>query len=492
MHREIKELQFPPRWSGFLNHGYGYPLFLFTYPLPYLVGELFHIAGLGVVDTVKLLFIATTFGGAFTMFLFARSLWGSWGGVLSAALYMYAPYSLVNLTKRGSLGELTAFVFYPLLFHLFTQLLKRPTPRILLLTALSIGAFILSHNASVVLFLPFLIVWIWGQWRQKKSINLLFMAVISVIIGLLLSAWFWLPALFEKKFIALSQISLADKSEHFLSLPVLLGGGVHALTGLSLQIGNLHLFLWIVTLIILSGKGMKSDARKYVTFFSFMTLAAILLLTSLSTLIWKLPLLADIDFPWRMLGTLSFLLSVIGGALVTRRLPVWSVVSLIIIAVFSTQSYLSDVSRKTEPDAYYETNDATTTSHDELMPITVTEKPGARPMEKAYFVSRLGKVKVERETSTELKLTTKSSFNEVLVINTLFFPGWKAVVDGINQPITITKDTGLISMFIPDGQHKVELQFGRTPVRWVADLMSIFGVLLLIYIWTNSKKIFPS
>ena len=33
MVRELKEAQFPPTWAGYLNHGYGYPLLLFTYPL---------------------------------------------------------------------------------------------------------------------------------------------------------------------------------------------------------------------------------------------------------------------------------------------------------------------------------------------------------------------------------------------------------------------------------------------------------------------------
>lgn len=35
MGRELRDIQIPPRWSDFLNHGYGYPLFLFTYPFPY-------------------------------------------------------------------------------------------------------------------------------------------------------------------------------------------------------------------------------------------------------------------------------------------------------------------------------------------------------------------------------------------------------------------------------------------------------------------------
>src|SRR3989344_450617 len=57
MHRELKDLQIPPRWSGYLNHGFGYPLFLFTYPLPYYLGEVLHLGGLGLTESIKVLFI---------------------------------------------------------------------------------------------------------------------------------------------------------------------------------------------------------------------------------------------------------------------------------------------------------------------------------------------------------------------------------------------------------------------------------------------------
>ena len=116
MHREVREGQIPPRWAGFLNHGYGYPLFLFTYPLPYYAGEILHAAGFGVVDAMKILFILTIAGSALTFYIFARSVWGIWGALLSTTLYLYAPYRLVNLYTRGSIGELAAGVFFPWLF----------------------------------------------------------------------------------------------------------------------------------------------------------------------------------------------------------------------------------------------------------------------------------------------------------------------------------------------------------------------------------------
>ena len=41
MYREIKDFQFPARFSGYLNFEYGYPLFNFAYPMPYYFGLIF-------------------------------------------------------------------------------------------------------------------------------------------------------------------------------------------------------------------------------------------------------------------------------------------------------------------------------------------------------------------------------------------------------------------------------------------------------------------
>src|SRR6185312_6859828 len=59
MYREIKDLQFPARYSGNLNFGYGYPLFEFAYPLPYYLGIVIHLFHIDFVNSMKLLFALT-------------------------------------------------------------------------------------------------------------------------------------------------------------------------------------------------------------------------------------------------------------------------------------------------------------------------------------------------------------------------------------------------------------------------------------------------
>src|SRR5438309_1338641 len=102
MFRSLRDHQFPVRYSGYLNFGYGYPLFNFTYPAPYYVGVLFHFLKFGFVDTVKLLFALSVFVSAIGMYLLSNEIWKNrFSGVISAIFYIYFPYRIVDLYARG-------------------------------------------------------------------------------------------------------------------------------------------------------------------------------------------------------------------------------------------------------------------------------------------------------------------------------------------------------------------------------------------------------
>src|SRR3989338_7146703 len=56
-HELIQEGQFPPRYVGMLNYGFGYPLFIFSYHMPWLIAELFRFLGFGVIPAIKMTFL---------------------------------------------------------------------------------------------------------------------------------------------------------------------------------------------------------------------------------------------------------------------------------------------------------------------------------------------------------------------------------------------------------------------------------------------------
>lgn len=490
MHREIKDLQFPSRWSGFLNHGYGYPLFLFTYPLPYYLGEIFRFAGLGVINTVKLLFILSVILSGVFMFFFARDFWDDWGGLLSTALFLYAPYRMVNLFIRGALGELLAWSLFPLIFLCFHKLTRKFSMKLTIITSLICGFLILTHNASALLFAPFGFSWWFFLYLLKPAKDrkkFLKISGLVLILGLGISASFWLPVVAEKKYLALSLVPLADKMRFFVPWQVLLGRDVHPLTKVPLHIGSLQIILFIITAVAVLFH--KSDSHKNTVYlFSGMLFISVFLLFPQSLIFWQLPLLKEIDFPYRVLGIVSFLIAFAGGGILKNNSGKYLAVPVILLCIYLNLNYIKVQGLKFEPDAYYETNDGTTTSNDELMPVWVTEKPQNRPPEKISMSG--GKFLVLQDKSASQKFLVTSAEPATLTANTLYFPGWKAYVNNVSVPVSVVPDTGLIQFQIPRGQDMTaELRFEKTPVRLIADIISVLAFIFIIFLGLCSKKL---
>jgi len=306
MHREIKDLQIPPRWAGFLNHGYGYPLFLFTYPLPYYLGEFFHLVGFGFVNSIKLVFGFSIVASAFFMFLLARRWWGVVGGLIAVFFYLYAPFRLVDLYIRGSIGESLAFVFFPLLFLLGEQVVLKKKRLDIMLFALAFGAFIITHNVFALLFAPVLSIYlIFFLLDQKKYMKQSAIALgLSVLSGLGISSYFWLPALLEQKYTALAQ-GILDRPEQFVSVWKLFSV-FPSNEELPIFIGMVHILGFLVGLGIL----IKSGKYRKLLILGGLVMIMIILMLPISGVFWDYaPMYSSIDFSWRMLGPLIFILS---------------------------------------------------------------------------------------------------------------------------------------------------------------------------------------
>src|SRR3989344_7055835 len=176
MEKCFRDGQIPCRWSPDMGYGFGYPLFNFYPPLPYLVGQIFRILGFAFMTTVKLTFAFSLILSGFTMYLLARRFFGKLGGFVSAVFYVWAPYRAVDVFVRGAINEGWSFVFMPLIllfsYLLITERSEQKFKNIVFL-CLSYAALFLTHNLIVVIFTPFFALWclIWLiKERQPKRI----------------------------------------------------------------------------------------------------------------------------------------------------------------------------------------------------------------------------------------------------------------------------------------------------------------------------------
>ncbi len=466
MNREIKDFQLPPRWAGFLNHGYGYPLFLFTYPFPYYLGEVLHIIGFGFVDAIKLIFILSIIGSAVTMYIFS-------GSAIATLFYLYGPYRLVNLFIRGSIGESLAFVWYPLLGWLGRVMVKEHKPHLIGLFAAVFGILIITHNASALLFAPVLVAYLYGVvfFEKNKTILSFFIPIFGIVLGFGTAAYFWLPALIEQQYTVLSTGILQGFDRFVSPLELVIGRG--SVRDFPLTIGIFHIIAVVFALgILLTGKH-----RKQFYFATGILIIVFFFMTPFAKLFWEItPIFSSVDFVWRLLGIFSCMIALVIGYGAKKGLLYQVFYIVLLIGAVWQGIQLFPQTRTYFPDAYYETNDGTTTAFDELMPQWVVQKPRNIWEQKILIIQGNGMVAIEENRSQRLQFNAIMQDEGKLEINTLFFPGWKAYIDDKETEVVVHPTRGTMEIMVPQGTHLVKLQFSNTPIRTIADWITVVSI----------------
>ncbi|MCJ7792889.1 MAG: hypothetical protein MUP45_02845 [Candidatus Marinimicrobia bacterium] len=115
-HQALAVGELPVRFLFRLNYGYGYPVLNFLYPGGFYLGEVFHLAGMNFVNSVKLVFgLSVIMAGLFSFF-WLKTKFSFMASLLGSLFYVYTPYFLWDIYKRGSMGEVLALALVPLFF----------------------------------------------------------------------------------------------------------------------------------------------------------------------------------------------------------------------------------------------------------------------------------------------------------------------------------------------------------------------------------------
>lgn len=422
---------------------------------------------------------------------------------MSAVLYVYFPYRMVDLYVRGSIGESLSFALFPLLFYLSIKLIDKTSPLLVGGIAICVASLVMTHNIMTILFMPLFVVFILIQalLRNKKAIRQLF---ISIFLGFGLSAFFWIPALFEKSNILLSKIPIADRSLYFATLKQFIfpkwGYGVPTdLNGFGYQLGLANFAIFI--LVALSLLGILIKGNQYFKIYSVkiagtLTLIAafyVFLLFKPSEILWEnIPLLSEINYPWIVLGILGFLISLLAGFFCKQTGGKYVSIVLGIIAVVTVLPYAKPQRYINNPDSYYLTNDATTTSSNELMPLWVKKIPSQRTEKKVEIINGNGNINNVFFNSKQINFSINALAKTDVKINTIYYPGWKVYVDKVNTKISYKNEQGAMEISIPSGPHVVKASLEETPLRLTSDMISLasIGVLIFFIIKRNKYAIF--
>lgn len=509
MTRVLQDGVFPVRWVPDLGYGFGYPIFNFYGPLAYYFGSLFQLAGLDALLATKIIMGVAMVLAGFGMYLLARIFWGELGGTLAGLLYLYAPYHAVNLYVRGAVAELFGYAFIPFVFYGVWKSYTEKKWRYVVVGSLSYAAVISSHNLTAIMVTPFLLltVLVLAYLSFKKSDKKAFYYSLSVFLGMLIAAFYWLPALSEMAYTdVLTQVGgKAHYADHFVCLGQLwesqwgFGGSVPGcVDGMSYRVGKLHIGLTFLSLLI-AVLIRKNDRSR-----SLLVLGAVLLflLSIFLTLpyayhIWNLvPMMAFLQYPWRFLLMVSFFSSFLGGATVwfiNSYLPkvryrfAMSFFTFILLfagmylnygKLFEPQTILPKTVFDYTSDEELKWNRSRIS--DEYMPKDFRKPVKWQALQEERIIVQSGNAAVQTVDENSHKIQSKITAEDpvTLHVRLAYFPGWQVFLNGKPYEYEVL-DQGL-SVRVPKGQHMLTVQFFQTPIEKLANSLSITGIAVLL------------
>ncbi|MDP2649541.1 MAG: 6-pyruvoyl-tetrahydropterin synthase-related protein, partial [bacterium] len=308
--KSFSDGQIPVRWAGDLNYGYGMPLFNFIYHLPYFISSFFIFLGFGLINTFKIVLTLSFILSGIFMFAFSKRFFeDSKKALLATLFYQFAPFRLVEVIDRGSFGEVYAYAFLPLVLFGLVKLFKTKNFYNFFLTSFAAALLIISHNSISLVFFAICTGFIIFFAKEKKQY---FHGFSSLLFGLFISAYYWIPALLEHKY---TYGDLLMKDIYLSHFPPIQNFFIPNLTNLaslkigavSVQFGLFHVGAIIFSLILLFKKKVDKQFKKIAVFSLLLIVISLFFMQPISKHVWaNVSFLRQFQFSWRLLSVVSF------------------------------------------------------------------------------------------------------------------------------------------------------------------------------------------
>lgn len=526
MDKCIQDGQIPCRWVPDMGYKYGYPQFNYYGPLPYYVMETFHLSGVNLFDSVKIGFILALLLGNITMFLLGKSIWGEWGGVLSALLYAYSPYRAGDIYSRGAMGETWGFVFMPLILYAINKLFQKPSLKNTGLFALSFAGLFATHNITSFTFTPLAILWTLGLVISKKTdkqkiIKFVKRLSLGSVWAIALSGFFLLPVIFEKGFAHIESMlsGYFNYLAHFVTLKQLFfttfwaygSSNLGPRDDLSFFIGPIHLLIIAIIVLLLIIKFVKRGSilkslknetflrnKQFILFiFSlFAFLICAFMTHSKSAFIWKLiPLLKYLQFPWRFLSPGLFFISFAGGYLLfptfsnnRKKIFVFLTTLLILFnaAFFVPKGWINITPNEKFSGFSYDRQ--LTISIFDYLPIYAEYPPASvAPSSPTVIEGNVGITDYVKK-SNKITFNARSTSTSTILLNQFDFPGWVVKVNNKKIDHHHQNELGLITFDLPQGTNSVKVILKDTPVRCLGNIITLVSLSLIFWVFCKNKN----
>jgi 6-pyruvoyl-tetrahydropterin synthase-like protein len=498
----LVEGQVPPAWAPDLYGGFGSPVFLFYPPLAKALEAglsmlLPSLQAAAVAASLAALLAAAL--GAAAMGSAALEDAGTAGAPRIAALVLVLqPYVLADLLVRNAQAELLALALLPLALAGLLRADRKPRQAALWL-ALAVALVTLTHPLTALMLMVILLAG--GAFLLRRPAGWAALAA-GMGLGLLLSAWSWLPALVLGSWIRQGELlkDRLDFHRNFLPPSQLAGHGHPFSAGWLAPVALLCLLGALLT-------GRLSGSRRRAALAVLAGGAALLALQlPASRPVWEIvPWMPLLQFPWRLMGPLA-VLSALAAALAfraftgslsprARRMLEAGVLVLALLdalPVFQAARPLPrevrDVLDQNLTPAAVRAFGHRGTVFDEYLPVDADPALWRAGYPGPVLAVPAGvRYQVLRDAGTSAEVDVESPAATGVLFARWFFPGWTATVDGAEVGAA-QGPGGVLAVPIPAGRHRVAVRYRQPEIRRAAGWLALLGLTGCVWLALKGRR----
>jgi uncharacterized membrane protein len=489
---------FYPSWAADENLGYGGIGVRFYPPLTPLLFALARILTGNWHTATCIVFFLFTLTGAIGVYLLAKEFISTSEAVLAGAIFTLMPYHLYQIQNGSQFAEFAGCSVIPFSFLFVTRISRRGTFADVLGLAISFALLILTHLPSTVIGALSLLVYALLVIDKQQFYRRLLGLAAAVVLALAASSIYWLKVVSEMKWLRntrFDETHFFDYSYNFLLTAAWFGDKQ----------------LWYLNFIFLSLVFVSLPAAAVIYFnraatgkkpvgLMILLFAAFLMCLVLSKPVWMLvPFLSEVQFPWRWLTIVSVCGAIIWAASVKPLANlagtskswngfakgfavsalmlflmiyglIWSGFSMNYVSSNEYENYVSETSRSLGSEWFW-------TAQAKKETFQINEKVAAEGR----------KAEIAEWNQNERVFTIEAGANQNRArIATLFYPHWKATVNGAPVVPELAGD-GAMRIAIPAEKASVRIWFDEPFHIKLAFYLSaciwVFFLAAAIYCW---------
>lgn len=492
--------QFPPLLMSSFCNNFGYGWNIFYPPLETYISGFFSLFT-SIVNAMKLTIMLSIIVSGIAMFKLINKISQNKDmAFITSIVYITAPYFISDIYCRMAMGEVVAYMFFPILFYGLYDIFYASGKENYFLAIGALG-IVLSHNIStlmaVTISVIFVIVNIKKLFMKSTRKNIWKNLIINGVFIILISLFFYGPLLEHKTATEYTAFAQGASRKMFLDQRIypsqLFFGKAKPDWSYNLSEERLNenmalvIGLPIIVALLFTPIVLRKIKKEYKLLY-IVTLCVGIIFGIMATTIfpweWFPKVPSVIEFPWRFLLVSTFTLSIIAGINIYKsisNLKLETMYILILVILIYSGDYITNlVKYDTEFDVsyLYSNNklDGNQCAAYEYLPVKAKdnfEYIGKRT-DGVIVLSGNATVKDEEKNGSNMNFVVEGdNLDTALELPYIYYLGYNIYVNGEKVEYT-ESDNGFIMINVAlNGTSTVEINYTGTKLEKITFIISV-------------------